>query len=120
MKPDPEVVAHSNAVLAELFARSKAQFGNAVKSFWFYDGDLCPGCGQEIDTVKLKGKEAVSINAFIYRQRGVLIGYILCGRCAGAVFLASKKRPRQPTPRHLVIEQTLIAAYDRRMASFDA
>lgn len=120
MKPDPEVAAHANAALAALFARSKAQFGNAIKSFWFYDGDSCPACQGEIDTARIKGQEVISLNAFIYRKRGVLIGYILCGRCAGQIFLSAEQRPGRPTPLHLVIEGTLTAAYDRRLASMDA
>jgi hypothetical protein len=58
-----------------MFAQAKAQFGNAVKSFWFYEGDLCPGClMRPISVIKMKGEKAVAINAFIYRPRGVLIG----------------------------------------------
>lgn len=120
MKYDPELAASANAALAELFARSKAQFGNAAKSFWFYDSDACPGCQSEIDAIYLDGERGISLNSFIYRERGVLIGYFLCSRCAGRIFMAAKQRPGRQTSLHPIIEQNLIAAYKRRLASMDA
>jgi len=33
-------------LLGNLFAQAKAQFGDAIKSFWFFDGDLCPACNR--------------------------------------------------------------------------
>lgn len=120
MKPDPEVVTSANAALAELFARAKAQFGGAAKSFWFYDGDACPGCQGEIDALNLEGQRGISLNGFIYRERGVLIGYVLCSRCAGHIFMAGRQRSGRQTPLHPIIEQNLIAAYKRHMAAMDA
>jgi hypothetical protein len=39
----------------------KAQFGNAVKAYWFYDGDLCPCClTRPIDEMIFEGKKALS------------------------------------------------------------
>jgi hypothetical protein len=110
---------HADAMLAQLFARAKAQFGSAVKSYWFYDGDSCPGCGFSVDAMKYKGKDALSLNAFIYRPRGVLIGYFLCGLCAQQIFQAAEKNPYVQTPLHAVIEQNLIRAYRRHLASQD-
>ncbi len=107
-------------MLAELLTRSKAQFGDAVKGFWFYDGDPCPGCGFPVDAMKYKGEDALSLNAFIYRPRGVLIGYVLCGRCAQQIFQAAQQNPRVQTPLHAVIEQNLTKAYQRYLASQDA
>jgi len=79
-------------ILSRLFAQAKAQFGNAIKSFWFYDGDLCPACmARPIGVVKFKDKDALAINAFIYRQRGVLIGYFLCETCAKYIFKQAQK-----------------------------
>ena len=111
---------HADAVLAQLFAQAKAQFGNAVKGFWFYDGDPCPGCGFPVDAMKYKGQDALSLNAFIYRPRGVLIGYALCGLCAQQIFQAAQQNPRVQTPLHAVIEQNLTKAYQRYLASHDA
>ena len=110
----------AEAMLAELFTRSKAQFGSAVKGFWFYDGDPCPGCGFQVDAMKVKGEEVLSLNAFIYRPRGMLIGYGLCGRCAQQIFQAAERKPGVQTPLHAVIEQNLIKAYQRYLASQDA
>ncbi len=111
---------HAEAMLAELFTRSKAQFGDAVKGFWFYDGDPCPGCGFPVDAMKVKGGDAVSLNAFIYRPRGMLIGYVLCSRCAQQIFQAAERNPRVETSLHAAIEQNLIKAYQRYLASQDA
>jgi len=107
-------------MVAELFARAQAQFGSAVKGYWFYDGDSCPGCGSAVSPMKHKGKNALSLNAFIYRPRGMLIGYVLCGRCARHIFQAARKNPNTQTPLHAVIEQNLTTAYQRHLASLDA
>ena len=57
-----------------MFKQARAQFGNAVKSFWFYEGELCPACSQHpIGVAKFEGKDALHINGFMYRERGVLI-----------------------------------------------
>ena len=109
-----------DAMLALLFRQAKAQFGDAVKGFWFYDGDPCPGCGFSVDTMKYKGKEALSLNAFIYRPRGVLIGYVLCGLCAQQIFQAAERNPGVQIPLHAVIERNLTRAYQRYLASQDA
>jgi len=62
-----------------MFEQAKAYFGSAVKSFWFHEGVICPAClKNEIGNVNFKGKEALGLNAFMYRKRGVLIGYFLC------------------------------------------
>jgi hypothetical protein len=107
-------------MLAQLFTRAKAQFGDAVRGFWFYDGDPCPGCGFPVDAMKYKGEDALSLNAFIYRPRGVLIGYLLCALCAQQIFQAAQQKPREQTPLHAAIEQNLIKAYQRYLASLDA
>lgn len=106
--------------LAEMFRMSKARFGNAVKGYWFCDDEACPGCGRPIDLVKIKGKEAVSLNAFIHRKPGILIGYLLCKRCARQIFQAAEKNPYQQTPLHSTIEKNLIAAYEQYRNSLPA
>lgn len=59
--------------------QARRQFDDTVKSFWFYDGDLCPGClARPIGVVKIKAKDGLPVNAFIYCPRSVLIGYFLC------------------------------------------
>ena len=108
-------------ILSRLFAQAKAQFGNVIKSFWFYDGDLCPAClARPIGVVKFKGKDALAINAFIYRERGVLIGYFLCKTCAKYIFKEAQKNLYKQTPLHADIEQNLVAAYHKHLASLDA
>jgi hypothetical protein len=111
----------ADEVLEALFKQAKAQFGDAVKSFWFYDGALCPGCmARPIDVMKFKGKDALSLNAFIYRPRGVLIGYFLCQTCATYIFDEAQKNPSKQTPLHTDIERNLAAAYHKHLASLDA
>jgi hypothetical protein len=116
-----ENIAAVDDIMDMLFTQAKAQFGAAVKAFWFYDGDLCPGCLQRsIGVMKFKGKEALAINAFIYRQRGVLIGYFLCETCAVHIFSEAEKHPYQQTPLHADIEHNLAAAYHKHLAMLDA
>jgi hypothetical protein len=104
-----------------MYAQGKAQFGEAVKSFWLHDGELCPGClARPIDRIKFKGKEALSINGFMYRPRGVLIGYFLCDVCANFIFKEAQKNPFKQTPLHSDIERNLADAYHRYLASLDA
>jgi len=108
-------------LLGKLYAQAKAQFGDAIKSFWFYDGDLCPACTERpIGVVKFKGKDALAINAFIYRERGVLIGYFLCESCAKYIFKEAQKNPYRQTSKHTDIERNLITAYHKHLASLDA
>ena len=111
---------YANELLEELYSQARAQFGSGVKSYWFYNGELCPGCGRKIDTMRIKGKKALSLNAFIYRERGVLIGYVLCSRCARRVFKISKQKPGKQTTLHTTIEKNLLKAYKNHMASMDA
>jgi len=99
-----------NEVLEQLYIQAKMQFGSAIKSRWFYDRDGCPGCGQEIGTMKWKKKKALSLNAFIYREHGVLIGYLLCGKCGKEVMAAT-----QNLPLHADIEKNLKQAFLRHL-----
>jgi len=96
----------------------KAQFGSAVKAYWFYDGDLCPCClVHPISELIYKGQKALSINAFMYRERGVMIGYLLCGHCGQQIMEQSKNGP---TSLHEAIEKNLTAAYLGYLNSLDA
>lgn len=97
-------------LLEQLFRQAQMQFGSAVKSRWFHDGDGCPGCGREIDGMKFKGKNALSLNAFIYREHGVLIAYLLCGKCARQVHRATTT-----IPLHAEIEKTLKQAFVKHL-----
>jgi hypothetical protein len=89
------------------------RWGKLVKSHWFYDAESCPGCGFPIDSIDHEKGPQVSINAFIYRPEGVLIGYFLCSICAGRIFEAAQEHPYVQTPLHGVIEQNLTRAYLR-------
>ena len=73
---------YADKLLGQMFQQAKAQFGSAVKAFWFYDGDPCPGCGSEIDAMEFKGKEALSLNAFIYREPAILNMSYLWEQCS--------------------------------------
>jgi hypothetical protein len=115
MGPKPNASGQTGAfdeMLDKLYRQAKAQFGSAIQSYWFYDSDLCPGCAQRpVGTLKIRGREALSLNAFIYRERGVLIGYLLCETCAKYIFKEAQKHPYVQTPLHANIEKNLIAAY---------
>ena len=108
--------------LMEIMVRQgKAQFGDAFKSFWFFEGELCPGCNANpIGIVKFRGKDSVPINGFMYRERGVLIGYFLCGECATYIHNESKKNPYKETPMHAEIERNLIEGYHKHLNSLNA
>jgi hypothetical protein len=93
-------------LMDQLFLRAKIQFGTAIKGRWFYDRDGCPGCGRDIDATKYKGKDTLSLNAFIFREHGVLIAYLLCGKCGKKVIKATSD-----TPLHADIEKNLKKAY---------
>ena len=93
-------------LLEQLFRQAQMQFGSAVKSRWFHDGDGCPGCGREIDAMKFKKKKALSLNAFIFREHGVLIAYLLCGKCANKIHQAATT-----IPLHSEIEKNLKQAF---------
>jgi hypothetical protein len=96
----------------------KAQFGDAVKAYWVYDGDVCPCClTRPIAEMTYNGQSAVSINAFMYRERGVMIAYLLCGECAKQILKLSKNGPAS---LHESIEKNLISAYLHCTISLDA
>ena len=102
------------ATLDLMFEQTRAHFGNAVKGTWFYQGDPCPGCGGKVDTPEYESSRALSLNAFIYRKRGILIGYFLCADCADRVFKAAQQKPGVQTPLHETIEKALADAFDRQ------
>ena len=120
-KSSDENRAVIDELLGKLYTQAKAQFGDAIKSFWFYDGESCPTClAHPIGAIKIKGENAMSINGFIYRARGVLIGYFLCETCAKFIFKESEKHPYQQTSLHTEIEMNLINAYHKHLSSLDA
>jgi len=102
-------------LLDQMFWQYKMQLGEALKSRWFYDGDGCPGCGRAIKGMKWKGKDALSVNTFIYRDHGVLIAYLLCGKCAKAIFKAAEKDPNAPTEIHTEIEKNLKQGFIKKL-----
>jgi hypothetical protein len=111
----------ADKILEMMYMQGKAQFGNAMKSFWVYDGDFCPGClARPVDKMKFKGKDALSINGFMYRPRGVLIGYFLCDTCANYIFKEAEKNPYKQTPLHADIERNLAEAYLRHLSKLNA
>ena len=121
-KPVDNIKAEADKLLNTLYAQAKAQFGEAVKSYWFYAEEYCPGCQMRpIGVIKMKGENAVSMNAFIYRARSVLIGYFLCEVCANFIFKEVEKNPHiKSTPLHADIETNLIGAYHKHLSSLDA
>jgi hypothetical protein len=119
--PADETKSAIDDLMEIMFRQGKAQFGDAIKSFWFYDDEFCPGCAlRPIGVVKFKGKDAVAINGFMYRERGVLIGYFLCETCASYIHSEAKKNPYKETPLHADIEHNLIAGYHKHLNSLNA
>jgi hypothetical protein len=98
-------------LLDQLLCQAQLQFGSAIRSHWFHDGDGCPGCARAIGVVKFKKKKALSLNAFIYREHGVLIAYLLCNKCANNIFKESEKNPYGKTVLHDEIEKNLKQAF---------
>ncbi|MBI4787086.1 MAG: hypothetical protein HY782_08580 [Chloroflexi bacterium] len=100
--------------LAKMLALCQAQYGDAIKTYWFHNAELCPCCGKRrVAPFKYKHKDALSLNAFIYRAKGVLIGYTLCGICAADVLNPSNKRQAMMHDR---IEKNLVEAYHKHMS----
>ena len=64
------------------------------------DLNRCPACGGEVDTVRTGGKTGISLNAYFYRPRGVLIGYLLCGRCADIIHRSAARMPGRQIVLH--------------------
>lgn len=104
--PDKEITE----LLDMIFRQAQMQFGSAIKSRWLHDGDGCPGCGREINVMKYKKKDLLSLNAFIFREHGVLIAYMLCGKCGNKVI-----RAKSNTPLHEEIEKNLKAAFIKHL-----
>ncbi len=102
-------------LLDQLFSQAQMQFGSAVRSRWLHDGDGCPGCGKEIGVMKYKKKKALSLNAFIYREHGVLIAYMLCSKCANHIFKESETNPFGNLPIHEEIEKNLKRAFVKHL-----
>lgn len=93
----------------DILSMFAAQFGDSVQGYWFYDGDLCPCClSRPIGEMTYKDKKAWSVNAYMYRERGVLIAYFLCSECGQQIMA---KRPKEPTSQHKAIEENLTFAY---------
>jgi len=107
-------------VLKMMYAQGKAQFGEVMKGFWLYDGDLCPAClRNSAGEVNFQGEKALSINGFMYRERGILIGYFLCEICTLFIHEHAQKHPYQETPLHSKIETNLKESYQRYLSSLN-
>ena len=116
MQPNENV----DDILAFMFLQAQKQFGKAVKSYWFHEENNCPSCGRTIDSWRHKKRQAISLNAYIFRKRGVLIGYFLCSKCARQIHREAKINPGIQTARHAAIEKNLETAYLKHMNSMDA
>jgi hypothetical protein len=94
----------------DLYNRLKMQSGGAIRSRWFHTEEACPGCEKKLTNMKYEGKNAISLNTFIFREQGVLIGYLLCGKCAKQLFKKGEA-PGKHLPLHDAIEKTLKSSY---------
>jgi hypothetical protein len=100
--------------IEKMISLCKAQHGESIKAYWFYKEDLCPCCAKrEIDLFKFQHEDAFSLNAFMYNERSVLIGYALCRVCVMDLRQASKKRV---AVMHDQIEKHLIEAYHKHLS----
>jgi predicted RNA-binding Zn-ribbon protein involved in translation (DUF1610 family) len=97
-------------MLEMIFRQAQMQFGSAIKSRWLHAVDGCPGCGKEINVTKYKKKNCLSLNAYIYREHGVLIAYLLCSNCANQVIRATSN-----LPLHAEIEKNLKTAFVKHL-----
>lgn len=102
-------------LLDQLFNTAKMQFGTAIDARWFYPDTNCPGCGGKVKKMKFKGQDSLSLNAFIYREHKVLIGYLLCGKCARYIIKESETNPFGQLPIHAEIEKNLKQAYIKQL-----
>ena len=79
------------SAIYQLFDQAKSMYGDIIENYWFYESEICPGCGSEIDTLKFGEEDAVSLNAYMYRDLNTLIAYLLCSNCVTEIFRKSKK-----------------------------
>jgi len=63
------------------------------------------------------GKTTLSLNGFMYRERGILIAYLLCGVCALELFKTSRQNQMLMYEK---IENNLVRAYKEYLASLNA
>jgi hypothetical protein len=104
-------IAMSNNPIDELldamFRAAKMQFGPAARSMFMYREKDCPGCSGKMKPAKSKGKDLLSLNTFFYREHGVIIAYMLCGKCAKLAIKLSEATHPGTTPLHQEIEKNL-------------
>ncbi len=100
----------------------QALFANQVKGFWFYDSDLCPGRLQSLekDAMDFTEDDAISLVSYIYRERGVLLGCILCRSCMARLGEQKRLHPEEEAPLQETILENLIAAYHKHLQSLNA
>jgi len=102
------------AAIEKMLSLCQAQYGESIKAYWFYKEDLCPGCSKrQVEIFKFKHEDAFSLNAFMYHEMSVLIGYMLCGICVADLRKTSKKRQAMMHDR---IEKHLTEAYHKHLA----
>ena len=111
---------YAEEILTMLFEDARLHFGDAIRGHWFYGHPGCPGCGSDVDAFERDGESLLSINAFIHRKAGVLIGYFLCRLCYETVQTAVRKNPFRRSKVHAAIETSLVSAYDAYLQSLDA
>ncbi len=102
-------------ILDAMYRQAQMMYGGVVKGKWLYGGDSCPGCGKDITEMKWKKKKAVSLNTFIYRDHGVLIGYLLCGKCGHHIHSEAQKGGYTKLPIHDEIEKNLKADFVKHL-----
>lgn len=89
-----------------MFRAAKMQFGQAARSMFMYREKDCPGCSGIMKPARSKGKDLLSLNTFFYREHGVIIAYMLCGKCAKQAIKLSETATGT-TPLHQEIEANL-------------
>jgi hypothetical protein len=90
-----------------MFRAAMMQHGPAVRGMWLHKEKDCPGCSGKMKPAKSKGKDLLSLNTFFYREHGVIIAYMLCGKCAKQAIKLSEATHPGTTPLHQEIEKNL-------------
>ncbi len=94
-----------------MFRAAKMQFGPAGRSMWMHRETECPGCSGKMKPMRSKGKDLLSLNTFFFREQGVIIAYMLCGKCAKQAIKLNETTHPGSTPLHQEIEKNLKSTF---------
>lgn len=107
-----EVREYIAAQFDKMVALYRQQYGHLFTATWWYESEWCPCCQRQRVGVwtDRSGQPNLSLNGFMYTERRVLIGYLLCRSCVEALVRAG---PQRYAELHRQIEACLIGAYEQ-------